>query len=195
LRSPAGDLSGLLNQARYVFKQGAVSYQCTYLGPAIGTRDLETALTSGSLYKRVGGEPVPDAFQDGNHIVASHHPRPWQKQLNLLRAYTSFYNPINTLRTLLSLRKGSVAPKRVMYQLIGQIGLVLTIPRMLSWARQLKRGPIETHDSLAPARIPMVDAENGKEINWAIEHTPSLERHTATESAPKNAAALPVGVS
>ena len=56
LRSAPGDLSGLLNQARYVFDQGAVSYQCTYLGPAIGTRNLEPALTSGGVYRQVGGQ-------------------------------------------------------------------------------------------------------------------------------------------
>ena len=76
LRSGPTDLSGLLNQARYVFDQGAVSYQCTYLGPAIGTRILEPALTSGSVFECVGRKPVPNALQDGNHVVASQHPQP-----------------------------------------------------------------------------------------------------------------------
>ena len=173
LRSAPGDLSGLLNQARYVFEQGAVSYQCTYLGPAIGTRDLEPALTSRMVFQRVGGRPVPNAFQDGNHVVASRHPRPWQQQLNLLRAYVAFYNPISTVRALFGIRKNSVSPKRFIYQLIGQIGLLLTIPKMLTWARRLRRGPVEVHDGLATARIPMMDAESGREINWAIEHVPS----------------------
>ena len=173
LRSAPGDLAGLLNQARYVFEQGAVSYQCTYLGPAIGTRNLEPALTSGGVYRQVGGKAVPNAFQDGNHVVASHHPRPWQQQLNLLRAYVSFYNPINTVRTLLGIRSDSVSPKQFMHQFIGQIGLLLTIPRMLAWAWRLKRGPIEPYDGLAPARIPMIDTVSGNEINWAVEHVPS----------------------
>ena len=173
LRSAPGDLAGLLNQARYVFDQGAVSYQCTYLGPAIGTRNLEPALTSGRVFRQVDGKPVPNAFQDGNHVVASRHPRPWQQQLNLLRAYASFYNPVNTVRTLLDIRKDSVSPKRLMHQFIGQIGLLLTIPKMLAWARRLKRGPIEPYDGLAPARIPMIDAASGAEINWAIEHVSS----------------------
>ena len=51
LRSPKGDLSGLLNQAKYLFDNGAVSYQCTYLGPAIGTRDIEDATKSRTLYQ------------------------------------------------------------------------------------------------------------------------------------------------
>ena len=173
LRSAPGDFSGLLNQARYVFEQGAVSYQCTYLGPAIGTRNLEPALTSQAVFQRVGRRPVPNAFQDGNHVVASQHPRPWQQQLNLLRAYTAFYNPINTVRALFGIGKDSVSPKRFMHQLIGQIGLLLTIPKMLTWAWRLKCGPIKAYGGLAAARIPMIDVMTGKEINWAIEHIPS----------------------
>jgi hypothetical protein len=146
LRSAPGDLSGLLNQARYVFEQRAVSYQCTYLGPAIGTRNLELALTSRAVFQRVGGRPVPNAFQDGNHVVASGHPRPWQQQLNLLYAYVAFYNPINTVRALFGIRKDSVSPKRFMHQLIGQIGLLLTTQtrsgRSLRWTG---RGP-HPHD-------------------------------------------------
>jgi radical SAM superfamily enzyme YgiQ (UPF0313 family) len=172
-RSAPGTLSGLRNQARFVFQHGAVSYQCTYLGPAIGTRDLEPALTSGTAFNRVGGRPVPNAFQDGNHVVASRHPRCWQQQLNLLRAYTTFYNPINTIRALFGLRRDSVSPKRLIHQLVGQVGLLLTIPKMLAWAWRLWRGPIEPYDGLAPARIPMVDAASGTEINWAIEYLPS----------------------
>ncbi|HNQ23357.1 MAG TPA: radical SAM protein [Phycisphaerae bacterium] len=173
LRSAPGDLSGLLNQARYLFDRGAVSYQCTYLGPAMGTRNLERALTARAVYRQVGGRPVPDAFQDGNHVVASQHPRPWQQQLNLLRAYVAFYNPVNTIRTLFGLRRDSVSPKRFMYQLIGQLALLPTIPRMLAWAWRLSRGPIEVHGGLTMARIPMIDAADGNEMNWAIEHVRS----------------------
>jgi hypothetical protein len=60
--------------------------------------------------------------------------------------------------------------------LIGQIGLLLTVPKLLVWALRLKRGPIEVYEGLQEARIPMVDAAAGQEINWAIEHIPSLKR-------------------
>jgi hypothetical protein len=30
-------------------------------------------------------------------------------------------------------------------------------------------------DGLQPARIPMVDPARGEEVNWAIEHVPSLD--------------------
>ncbi len=182
LHSKNGDLSGLLNQARYLFNQGAVSYQCTYLGPAVGTRDFEPAVKSRKVYRRVGSRDIPQAYQDGNHVAASAHPEPWSRQVNVLRAYAAFYNPLNMLRTFLRFRRDSLGGKRLLFQLVGQIGLLLTAPRLLAWAWRLKRGPIEMWDGLQPARIPMVDVATGREINWAIEHIPSLETTGASEA-------------
>lgn len=178
LRSRPGDLSGLLNQARYLFDTGAVSYQCTYLGPAIGTRDIEPSVEAKLLYKTVGGERIPEAFNDGNHVVASRHPRPWDRQLNVLRAYASFYNPKSMLRILSNWRKDRLAINRLAYQVIGQIGLAITIPKHLLWARKLKRGPIEVFDGLQPARIPLVDATSGEQIHWALQTLPAQELPT-----------------
>lgn len=198
LRSKRGDLAGLLNQARYLFDQGAVSYQCTYLGPSVGTRTFEPAAKEGTIFKRVGGRVIPQAYQDGNHVVASRHARPWRQQINLLQAYAAFYNPWNTLRALLGIRKDALGPKRLLFQVVGQIGLVLTIPRMLAWAWRLKRGPIEVYPGLQKARIPMVDAASGQEINWAIQHLPSLEqtpRHGKAghgETDPRIAPSMPM---
>jgi radical SAM superfamily enzyme YgiQ (UPF0313 family) len=173
LHSHAGDLTGLLNQARYLFDQGAVSYQCTYLGPAVGTRDFEPAAKAGVIYRRVGAREIPQAYQDGNHVVASKHPRPWERQRNVLRAYASFYNPWNLLRALGCAHRSTVGRKRVLFQLVGQIGLAMTIPKLWAWSRRLKRGPIEVWNGLQPARIPMRDAASRQEVNWAIEHIPT----------------------
>jgi len=184
LRSKNGSLAGVVNQARYVFDHGAVSYQCTYLGPAVGTRDFEEAAKARKLYKAVGGDPVPQAFQDGNHVVASKHPRPWEKEINLLRAYITFYNPVNLLRCLFAIGRDHHAGKRAIFQLIGHIGLCMSIPKMLWWARKLKRGPIEVWDGLQKARIPMVDAATGQEMNWAIEYIPSLDQEPKAAPSP-----------
>ncbi|MDM8009049.1 MAG: radical SAM protein [Phycisphaerae bacterium] len=173
LRSEPGSLSGLLNQARCLFRKGAVSYQCTYLGPAVGTRDFEPAARSRKIFQAVGGRTIPQAFQDGNHVVASGSPRPWERQINLLRAYASFYNPLNTARALLGIRRDAVSARRLLFQIVGQIGLVMTIPKMLRWAWRLKRGPIQPWDGVQTARIPMVDSLSGQEINWAIDRPPS----------------------
>lgn len=173
LRSRQGDLSGLLNQARYLFQKGAVSYQCTYLGPAVGTRDFEPAAEAKVIYESVGGVRVPQAFLDGNHVVASRHAEPWNQQINVLRAYATFYNPWNMLETLMRIRTSRLGAKRLLFQILGQIGLLLTAPKLLAWAWRLKRGPIDVYEGLRPARIPMVDATGTREINWAIQHVAS----------------------
>lgn len=189
LRSPPGQLAGLLNQARYLFDHGAVSYQCTYLGPAIGTRDLEPALRSGAVFRRVGGRPVPQACQDGNHVVASRHPRPWQRQLNLLRAYLSFYNPGSALQALLGFRRHPLFAKRAFHQLIGHLGLFLTVPKLLYWAWRLKRGPIEVWEARPRARFPMRAAGSGQLMNWAIEQAPWPEIVAPPRRAPQRVVA------
>jgi radical SAM superfamily enzyme YgiQ (UPF0313 family) len=190
LQSAEGDLHGLLNQAKYMFDIGAVSYQCTYLGPAVGTADFEPAARERRIFRRVGGRSVPQAFQDGNHVAASSHPRPWERQMNVLRGYATFYNPWNALRILAGWRKDPLAPRRLLFQVIGQIGILLTAPRMWSWARRLRRGPIEVWDGLQPARVPMVDAHSGEQINWAIEHLPAA--HTPARAARPEHELLPV---
>lgn len=179
LRSSDGGMSGVLDQAEYLFKAGAVSYQCTYLGPAVGTRSFEESLEGGTMFRRVGGVDVPQAFLDGNHVVASAEKEPWTRQMNIVRAYWSFYNPINLMKTIWGLRKkGSIAPKRVLYQLVGIIGLFYTLPRHWAWARKLKKGPIEKLTGALPSRIPMIDAASGDILTWAIDHPshPEFER-------------------
>jgi len=187
LHSPKGDLAGLVNQAKYLFDKGAVSYQCTYLGPAIGTRDIESAALAGTLYQTVGGRAIPQAYFDGNHVVASKHASPFSRQLNVIRGYATFYNPWNTLRILLRGRKQGVFGKRLLFQLIGQIGLVLTAPRLFAWAWRIRRGPNTRYPGLMPARIPLVDAHAGHEVFWAIEHLPSPHLPQADHHVPSNA--------
>lgn len=173
LRSPNGTLAGLVNQAKYMFEKGAVSYQCTYLGPAVGTADFEPAAQERRLYRTVAGMQIPQAFQDGNHVAASKHPRPWERQMNVVRGYATFYNPINTVKILLNWRKDPLALRRFLFQFIGQIGIVMTAPKLLWWSRKLKKGPIVVWEGLQPARIPMIDVESGVEVNWAIQHVPN----------------------
>jgi radical SAM superfamily enzyme YgiQ (UPF0313 family) len=181
LRSRKGDLSGLINQARYLFKKGAVSYQCTYLGPSVGTRSFEPAMQSGTIFRSVGTQPIPQAYYDGNHVVASEHPRPWRRQLNLLRAYATFYNPINLVKTFLGYRGDSISYKRLQFQVIGHIGLVMTIPRLARWVWRLRRGPIQVYGSLPDMRIPMIEPRTGSPMNWTFSH-PLAKPHEASES-------------
>ncbi len=182
LRSADDDLAGLVNQARYMFDKGAVSYQCTYLGPAVGTADFEPAAKARKVFKSVAGIPIPQAYQDGNHVAASQHPRPWERQMNVVRGYATFYNPLNTLRILANWRNDPLAPRRLLFQVIGQIGILMTAPKLYGWSRRLRKGPIEVWDGLQQARIPMIDAHAGREINWAIQHLPTADLPDSDEA-------------
>lgn len=187
LHSPPGDLAGLVNQAKYLFDKGAVSYQCTYLGPAIGTREIETAALAGSLYQSVDGESIPQAFFDGNHVVASNHAAPHSRQMNVVRAYATFYNPWNSLRILLRGRRQGMLGKRLLFQLIGQIGLVLTAPQLWRWSKRIRNGQIRRYPGLITARIPLVDAREGHEIFWSIEQVPAAYLPQRDDHKPSNA--------
>ncbi len=93
--------------------------------------------------------------------------------MNVVRGYATFYNPFNTLRVIRNWRKDRLAAKRLMFLIIGQIGLVMTAPKLWRWARRLKKGPIKVWDGLIEAPIPMIDAHTGREVYWAVERIPS----------------------
>jgi radical SAM superfamily enzyme YgiQ (UPF0313 family) len=92
---------GLLNQLHSLRKAGAVFMQVTMLTPSPGSKSYEEAFTSGLAYESVNGLPVEPALEGGINVVASRHPRPWVKQLNLLAAYVYFFNPLRFAAALL----------------------------------------------------------------------------------------------
>ena len=100
----------------------------------------------------------------------------------------------NLLRALVGIRKDPLGPKRLLFQVIGHIGLVLTVPPLVAWSRKLKRGPIEVYGGLERARIPMIDAVSGEEIDWAIEHVPSHAGRSPARRAPETTASHLVAI-
>ena len=91
---------GIVNQLHALRKAGAIYTQVLMLTPAQGSRWYENTYAEGLAFKSVDGIPVTPRISDGNYVVASNHPRPWVKQLNLLLAYTYFFNPLRALATL-----------------------------------------------------------------------------------------------
>ncbi len=85
---------GLLNQLGLLRKAGAIYTQVTMLTPSPGSKSYVEAFTSGLAFESVDGVAVEPRIGDGNHVVASRHPRPWTKQWNLIAAYVYFYNPL-----------------------------------------------------------------------------------------------------
>jgi radical SAM superfamily enzyme YgiQ (UPF0313 family) len=91
---------GLLNQLGVLRKAGALYTQVLMLTPAPGSKWYEDTYTSGLAISQVHGAAVEPHLVDGNYVVASQHPRPWLKQLNLLAGYTYFFNPLRLLVAL-----------------------------------------------------------------------------------------------
>ncbi len=92
---------GLLNQVQLLRQAGAVYGQILMLTPAPGSKTYEETYASGLAFDRVANVSVEPRITDGNHVVASCHPRPWTRQLNLLAAYFCFFNPLRFLVALI----------------------------------------------------------------------------------------------
>jgi hypothetical protein len=88
---------GLLNQLRTLRKAGALFTQVLTLTPSPGSKWFADTYTSGCAFEAVDGRQLEPHIVDGNYVVASDHPRPWVKQLNLLAGYTYFFNPLRVL--------------------------------------------------------------------------------------------------
>ncbi|MBI2299657.1 MAG: radical SAM protein [Armatimonadetes bacterium] len=83
---------GLLNQMGRLRGAGALYTQVLMLSPATGSKLYEGTYTSGMAFDSVDGVPVEPALGSGMHVIASRHPRPWLKQLNLMVGYAWFFN-------------------------------------------------------------------------------------------------------
>ena len=99
---------GLLNQLGVLRKAGALYTQVLMLTPSPGSKWYEDTYTSGLAIAEVNGTAVEPHLVDGNYVVASKHPRPWLKQLNLLAGYTYFFNPLRLVLALV--RSKSAVP-------------------------------------------------------------------------------------
>ena len=145
---------GLLNQIELLRRAGAVSMQVLMLTPAAGSKLLEPTYTSGQVFKSVGGKAVRPHMHDGNYVVASNHKHPWQKQMTMLAGYLYFYNPIWFIVALIR-AKTRVSMKPANMQIIGMMGLVMTIARTSGWAARLMFGRIERLTHPPVSQIPM----------------------------------------
>ena len=151
---------GLLNQVRLLRKAGAASLQVLMMTPAAGSKLYEQTFTSGQVFESVAGRPVLPHMLDGNYVIASSHPHPWRKQLNLLIAYAYFYNPLWLVVALL--RSGSnLALKPAGMQVVGMLGLVHTVRRTLGWVVRLGFGRIRRLAGPPISPIPMRHVDDG----------------------------------
>ncbi|MGO9114797.1 MAG: B12-binding domain-containing radical SAM protein [Thermoguttaceae bacterium] len=147
-------LYGLLNQVRFLWRAGAASCQVTLLTPWVGSQGYEQPFRDGLVLSKVGGKPIEQYQYDGNHCLATSDAPPWRRQINMLVSYAAFYNPLNLLLALPRFDK--VWGERIVFQLLGMVGLVKSIYKSREWLTRLISGPIEKLAELPRARFPMI---------------------------------------
>src|SRR5262245_16836023 len=150
-----GNLYGLLNLVNYLRKAVSVSVQVTILTPSVGSKGYEEPFEKGMVLDEVHGEKVEDHRYDGNHCVATHDPKPWRKQLNILLAYASFYNPLNFVRALAKWRD-PLWNYRLLFQVYGMVGFVKSFFKSARWLFNLWRGPITKKTEVPRRNLDMV---------------------------------------
>ena len=172
LYSP-GKNYGLLNQIGLLRKAGAVSLQVLMMTPAAGSKLYESTFTSQQVFRSVGGKKVLPHMYDGNYVIASNHKHPWNKQLNILIGYASFYNPIRLIAMLLG-RKSKVVHKAMGMQLIGMMGLFHTIRRTATWAARLMFCRIERLTDSPASPLPIRGVDGHAACHAPAAPTPAL---------------------
>lgn len=164
---------GLLNQIKLLRKAGAVSLQVLMITPSAGTKLYEQTFATGQVFDRVGGRPVLPHMYDGNYVVASIHPHPWRKQLNLLTGYLYFYNPLR-LAIILMRRKTKVSHKAAGMQIVGMLGVIQTARRTAGWAVRLMFGRIERLTHPPMSAVPMRSVDGAAPSHAPVDFDPTL---------------------
>ena len=172
---------GVINQAARLFDLGAVGYHTTYITPSMGARNVEIMFAAGTVFSQIGEQSVPEAFYDGNHVIASRHKRPWIRQLQVLLAYLTFYNPVNFARTLCSNLRDKHSRRRLKWQVIGGSMLIPSILKTLAFTLALLCRRITRHTKAPPRCLPMVDARSGDAVKWSIDSDVPYEVHHKVE--------------
>lgn len=182
---------GLLNQIRLLHKAGAISMQVLMLVPATGSKLFSGTYTSGMAYESVGGRKVEEHMLGGNYVIASNHPKPWRKQINILLAYAYFYNPVRFAIALVRPRTRLYLADAI-WQAIGMYGLAQTLRRTFSWVFRLRFGKIRRHTAPPMNKIPM-RAPDGSRAAHALPEAPPPP--SAQPSQPRSAPIERIGTS
>jgi radical SAM superfamily enzyme YgiQ (UPF0313 family) len=169
LWSTQPDKLGVLNQALRLFNMGAAGYHTTYITPSMGARNVETMFGDGHVLAEIGGRKLPEAFYDGNHVIASRHRHAWVRQMQLWAAYLGFYNPVNFARTLFKDLRDRNNRRRFKWQLVGSSMLVPSILKALPFTLSLALQSRTKHPTMPPRCLPLLDARTRRRVKWGID--------------------------
>ncbi|MBI5724402.1 MAG: radical SAM protein [Planctomycetes bacterium] len=146
---------GLLNQVGILKKARAVSLQVLMITPSAGSRVYEETFRSGMVIDSAAGQKVESRMYDGNYVITTLDPRPWRKQLNIMLAYLSFYNPLRFFWILITGFRRRLYLAELALQIVGIWGLYSTIGRTFGWFLRLIKGPVRKLTQPLRSHIPM----------------------------------------
>jgi radical SAM superfamily enzyme YgiQ (UPF0313 family) len=186
---------GVINQAAELFKLGSVGYHTTYITPGWGARNMEPMFQSGNVLAQVGNQEIPEAFYDGNHVVASRHGKIWIRQIQLWLAYLGFYNPVNFLKTMFKDLRDRQKRRRFKWQIIGMHMIPMTVLKTLPFTFGLMFRRVRKHTEVPARCTPMVDAHSGELVKWSVDWEPEYEVNYTPPSRAEKPQSLPIAES
>ncbi len=149
---------GLRDQIEFLRSCGAKTMQITYLTPARGSRDEDSAFLSGEVFSRVGNLVIEDRHFDGTHVVSTGEADVLERQKNIINAYYSFYNVKNFIRELVSsFSRGEAFSKysSAWFQLMGILVAKVSKRGLKEYMDALGTGKFERYDALPISQIPI----------------------------------------
>ena len=147
-------LYGLKNQISFLRRAGAVSIQCTVHTPAVGTREYETTFNTGRVIRYLGNREIPASKFDGNHVLVLGSEPAWKRQLAVLGAYSSFYNPLNFFRAYRN-KDTRLWKRRLGYQAVGMMAVVWTAIKIAPYIFRLMVLRASCHDGPPTWNVPI----------------------------------------
>ena len=147
-------LYGLKNQIGFLRRAGAISIQCTVHTPAVGTREYETTFKTGKVIRYLGNREIPASKFDGNHVLVLGSELAWKRQLAVLRAYSSFYNPLNLFRAYRN-KDTRLWKRRLGYQAVGMMAVVWTAIKIAPYILRLMVLRASCHEGPPTCNVPV----------------------------------------
>ena len=160
---------GVMNQAKMLYDWEAIGYHTTYITPSMGARNVEQMFGAGEVLAEVAGRKIPEAFYDGNHVIASRHRRLWWRQIQLWLAYLTFYNPYHFAKLLAKDLRNRHQRRRFKWQLVGGSMIIPSILKEIPFTLSLLFGKQRRHQQTPARCLPMIDAQTGERIRWGID--------------------------
>ncbi len=126
----------------------STSIQITYITPSIGSKSYNEHFNNKEVFKKVGDISVDDYLFDGNHVVATRDADAYKKQVELLKGYLMFYNPITLVKSIFRLNNTKSRYIDFMFRLLGNLAVLKSYLSYRKWLKNLKHGPIEKYEGL-----------------------------------------------